>query len=124
MYPKKIQKPKAPAKKTDEHQEKKVRYKSLIINGARYRTMLTRKFKNRKNWAESDEKKIISFIPGTIIKVFSKAEQKVHEGDKMMILEAMKMQNTIYHPHNAKIKAIYVNEGDKIPKNFLILEYY
>lgn len=101
----------------------KTRYKSLVIDNEKYRTTYTGKFENRKKWIEPDEKKIFSFIPCTIIKVFVKEGQQVKKNDEMLILEAMKMQNTLYFPASGKIKKVNVKEGDKVPKGFLIAEY-
>ena len=51
--------------------EKKIdNLKSLAVESGKYRTLLTRKFENRKKWEYPDEKKILSFIPGTILKIF------------------------------------------------------
>ncbi len=105
-------------------QNSKLRYKSLIIDSEKYRTTFTRKFENRHRWIEPDEKKIISFIPCTIIKVFVKEGQAVNRNDEMLVLEAMKMQNTLYFPYSGKISKVYIKAGDKIPKGFVIAEYY
>jgi biotin carboxyl carrier protein len=109
--------------KQENNLNKKVRYKSLVIDNEKYRTTYTRKFENRKNWIKPDEKKIISFIPCTIIKVFVNEGQEVKKNDEMLVLEAMKMQNTLYFPASGIIRKVHVKAGDKIPKGFLIVEY-
>ena len=101
----------------------KVRFKSLIIDSGKYRTILTGKFEKRKRWIKPDEKKIISFIPCTIIKIFIKEAEEVNKNDEMLVLEAMKMQNTLYFPYSGKISKVNVKVGDKIPKGFIIAEY-
>ncbi len=102
----------------------KVRYSSLMLQeqGAKYKTLLTEKYKNRPKWEEPDPKKISSEIPGTVIKVYVEEGQKVKEGDLMMVLEAMKMKNKIYFPIDGTVKKIYVTEEEKIPKNHLMIE--
>ena len=66
-------KPKKVAKKdTDSIKEAvapKPRYNTLCIDGVKYKTLLTEKFKNRKKWEEPDPKKIYSEIPGTVIDI-------------------------------------------------------
>ena len=100
----------------------KIRCKSLIIDGTKYRTRLNHKFENRRSWAYPDPKKVTSSIPGTVIKIFVEEGQEVKEGDQMLILEAMKMKNRIMFHADGNIKSIHVSEGEKIPKDFLMLE--
>ncbi|KPK87047.1 MAG: hypothetical protein AMS27_03525 [Bacteroides sp. SM23_62_1] len=94
----------------------------MIIEGAKYRTFLNRKFENRKKWYIPDPKKIISYIPGTVVKLFVHEGQQVVKGDVILILEAMKMKNRIVFSRSGKVKAVNVVEGDKVPKNFLMVE--
>jgi len=94
----------------------------LNIDGTHYRTRLTGKFKNRTAWDKPDDKKLLSFIPGTINKVFVEKGQKVKKGEKVVILEAMKMQNKILISRDGVIKRVYVKEGQILPKGGLILE--
>lgn len=102
----------------------KVRYNSLVIQeqGARYKTLLTEKYKNRKKWEQPDFRKIKSLIPGTVIKIHVTEGQKVKEGDLMMVLEAMKMKNKIYFPIDGTVKKIYVSENERVPKGYLMIE--
>jgi biotin carboxyl carrier protein len=111
---------KASASKKEE--ESKVRFKTLVVNDDKYRTLLTEKYKNRKKWEEPDFKKILSEIPGTVIKVYVEEGQKVKEGDLMMVLEAMKMKNKIYFSIDGTVKKIYVSENEKVPKRHLMIE--
>lgn len=94
----------------------------LNIDGTNYKTYLTGKFENRTVWDKPDDKKLLSFIPGTIIKVFVEKGQKVKKGEKVVILEAMKMQNKILIPMDGVVKQVHVQEGQTLPKGALILE--
>ena len=100
----------------------KVRYRSLVINGTKYRTQLNYKFEKRKTWQSPDPRKISSAIPGTVIKIYVEQGQEVKAGEQMLILEAMKMKNRIVFHTGGTVKALYVKEGEKIPKDFLMLE--
>ncbi len=102
--------------------ESSPRFKTLNIDGTHYKTNLTSKFENRKKYTIPDAKKIISVIPGTIVKVFVKEGQKVKRGDNIMILEAMKMQNRIKSPRPGVIKCIKVKEREKVAKGVLMME--
>ena len=41
-------------------EDKKIRYKSLMIDGTKYRTTLTKKYENREPWVKSEKTKIES----------------------------------------------------------------
>lgn len=96
--------------------------KDLIIQGAIYKTTFTKKFENRVNYETPNENLIYSFIPGTIIDIFVKTRQKVKEGETLLLLEAMKMENQIRMPFNGEIVKIHIQKGETIPNRHLILE--
>ncbi len=62
-------------------------------------------------------------MPGTIIGLQVEKGQTVKEGDTLLILEAMKMENTILCPKNTVIKEIYVTPGDTVDKNKLLIDF-
>ena len=96
-------------------------FQSLVVEDVKYKTRLTKKFLNRKPYEPVDPKKVLSFIPGTIKKVYTQKGKKVRAGDKLVDLEAMKMLNTIFAHENGTIADIYIKEGDMVPKNQLLL---
>lgn len=98
-------------------------FQSLIIEDVKYKTRLTKKFANRKNYEPKDPKKVVSFIPGTIKKIYVSKGKKVKMGDKLLDVEAMKMINTIFVDTNNTIAEIFVKEGEMVPKNYLLLQY-
>ena len=100
----------------------KPKFKTLNIDETHYKTNLTSKFENRKKYVVPDAKKVISVIPGTIVKVCVKEGQKVKRDDNIIILEAMKIQNRIKSPRPGVIKIIKVKAGEKIAKGVLMLE--
>ncbi|SDK87870.1 biotin/lipoyl-containing protein [Natronincola ferrireducens] len=53
-------------------------------------------------------------LPGNVWKVLVKEGQEVKEGDVLIILEAMKMENEIYAPANGTIAAVHVAEGASV----------
>lgn len=102
---------------------KKIRCKTLVIHGGKYKTTFTRKFENRKVWIKANPKEIYSFIPGTITELKVKVGDKVKAGEKMLVFEAMKMLNSMTCPQDGFIKTVNIKVGDKIPKGFLMLEF-
>jgi len=97
--------------------------KTLIIDNIKYRTRLTQKFLKRNHFKPTDPKKVLSFIPGAIKKVNVKVGSRVKINDRLMELEAMKMNNYILSPLNGIVKKVYVKAGDKVPKAFVLLEF-
>ncbi|MDR0798842.1 MAG: acetyl-CoA carboxylase biotin carboxyl carrier protein subunit [Dysgonamonadaceae bacterium] len=53
-------------------------------------------------------------LPGTIIDIFCKAGDAVSQGQKLLVLEAMKMENVINADRNGVIKEVKVNKGDSV----------
>lgn len=100
----------------------KKEWKNLIIQGAVYKTTYTWKYENRVKWEAPNPNHIYSFIPGTIIDIFVKPRDKVKEGQTLLLLEAMKMQNQVRMPFDGEIVKIFVKRDDVIPKKHLMLE--
>jgi len=105
-----------------EEQEKKTSYKSLLIENIRYKTLLTKKYQGTKAYTRKDIKKVTAFIPGTITKVYVKKNKRVKVGDKLLVLEAMKMRNDIISPIDGVIKQINVKEGMRVTKKDILVE--
>ena len=58
--------------------------------------------------------KVDSPMPGTILKVNVAAGQTVKEGDLLVILEAMKMENEIFAPHGGTVAQVLVEKGASV----------
>jgi biotin carboxyl carrier protein len=97
-------------------------YTPLLIDDAVYLTKTNRMYDSRKPYHPTDPRKITSFMPGNIQEVFVSAGDGVEEGDKLCILEAMKMKNIIIAPMKGVVKAINVNVGERVPKNHVLIE--
>jgi pyruvate carboxylase len=89
---------------------------------AEYKTQLTRKFKNRKKWSPPNKNHILSVIPGTILEIKVKENQRIMEGEILLILDAMKMANRIIMPFEGIVKKIHVQVGDTVPKHHIMVE--
>ena len=109
--------------KSNQPQVNKTGLKKLVIQGDTYMTRLTRKYMGRQKWIKPDQKKVKSFIPGTVRQVLVKPGDRVKAGDKILVLEAMKMMNTIYAPLSGKIKSVLIKEGDRLPKGSVMIEF-
>lgn len=62
-------------------------------------------------------------MPGMVIKVFVTPGSEVAEGDPLIILEAMKMENTLKSPGSGIIKAIEVVEGQAVDKGQVLIKF-
>ena len=58
--------------------------------------------------------KVESPMPGTILKVNVKVGDSVDEGQTVIMLEAMKMENEIVAPKAGTVASIDVNQGDSV----------
>ena len=57
---------------------------------------------------------IVAPMPGTILKVNVKAGDAVKEGQVLVVLEAMKMENEILAPKNGTITQVVVAKGSNV----------
>ena len=61
-------------------------------------------------------------MPGLIIKIPVEVGNEVKKGDKIIIIEAMKMENAIASPISGIIKTINTAEGKSVEKEELLIE--
>jgi len=71
--------------------------------------------------AEKKQGDLTSPIPGKVSAIFIQKGQYVKEGERLMVLEAMKMNNYVYAPHDGKIETIHVKIGDAVEDDQLLL---
>ncbi|MES2863215.1 MAG: biotin/lipoyl-containing protein [Bacteroidota bacterium] len=62
-------------------------------------------------------------MPGLILEVCVAVGQEVAENEPLLILEAMKMENTLVSPRSGKIKAIAVEKSNAVEKGQLLIEF-
>lgn len=65
--------------------------------------------------------KVTANIPGKVVTVEVTVGQEVEEGQVVMILEAMKMQNEIQAPVSGTVTEIHCEEGQSIEANVPLL---
>jgi biotin carboxyl carrier protein len=106
--------------KKDKNEEQ---FDEFYIENSVYFTRIPDYYKNRETYKPLNEKVLLAFIPGTIREMEVKVGDVVEMGDRLMILEAMKMNNEVKALLAGKVKAILVKEGDMVRKNQLIVEF-
>ena len=88
---------------------------SIKVDGSKGGSLSPRKKKGARKAKRSGV--VSSSIPGKIISISVSQDEFVSEGDVIMILEAMKMQNEIQAPISGKITELNCEPGDSIEAN-------
>ncbi len=60
---------------------------------------------------DSGEGAVVAQMPGTIVDIDVNVGDKVTKGQKLLVLEAMKMENEIVSPHDGTVSEIFVAVG-------------
>lgn len=75
----------------------------------------------RKGADEKQPDKIVSPMPGKVVKIPVKAGDRLQAGDIVVVIEAMKMQSNYKVNSECVVKEIFVNEGDSVNSNQVIM---
>ncbi len=65
---------------------------------------------------------VLAIMPGKIIRVMVEVGQTVEEGEPVCVLEAMKMENELNARQGGTVKAVYVQTGDDVEKDQVLVE--
>ena len=68
-------------------------------------------------------KEIKAPMPGLVVSIEVEIGQEVSEGDSVLILEAMKMENVLKSPVDGKIKSIKIKQSQTVEKNEILIEF-
>lgn len=60
-------------------------------------------------------------MPGTVLDIPVKVGDAVKSGDTLIVLEAMKMENAIVAPKDAKITAVHVTKGQSVESGAVLV---
>jgi acetyl-CoA/propionyl-CoA carboxylase, biotin carboxylase, biotin carboxyl carrier protein len=69
------------------------------------------------------DKAIKAPMQSTVVKLAVAVGDKVVEGDQILVLEAMKMEQSITSPRNGAIKAVKVAVGETVPSGTVLIEF-
>lgn len=98
----------------------------VMMNGRLYETQVLDErallMAQRKGGLGNNSGEVNSPMPGLIVKVSVENDQNVHQGQTVVILESMKMQNELKAPISGTVTAIYVEAGQSVDKNALLIE--
>jgi biotin carboxyl carrier protein len=62
-------------------------------------------------------------MPGSILDVIVSEGDEVNEGDKLLVLEAMKMENVIKSPGEGKVSKIHISAKENVEKNQVLISF-
>jgi len=98
---------------------------SVQVNGKIFDLKMVSEFKSLQEKMRGTEISgagtIVAKMPGKIIKVLANVGDEVHDGEAVLIMEAMKMENELRAPSKGKIKEIRVKEGDNVEAGTLLV---
>lgn len=60
-------------------------------------------------------------IPGLVVKVLTELEEEVEEGQPLVILEAMKMENELRSPKAGVVKKVDAIAGQRVEQNDILI---
>jgi glutaconyl-CoA/methylmalonyl-CoA decarboxylase subunit gamma len=72
--------------------------------------------------AKSASYQVKAPLPGTIMQIFAKVGDKVKRNDRLLIYEAMKMENNLVAEKDGEIKAVKVKSGDNVMQGDILFE--
>ncbi|CAB4552712.1 unannotated protein [freshwater metagenome] len=82
-----------------------------------------RKVSSHHSSSGSSDKSIKAPMQSTVVKLAVAAGDKVVEGDQILVLEAMKMEQSISSPRDGVIKAVKVSIGETVPSGTVLVEF-
>lgn len=101
----------------------------IIINNNTYSVQLKDRFDELLHdlgmdaGSSSKDNDVKAPMPGRVLEILVKEGDAVSEGDGLIVLEAMKMENIIKSTREGVLKHIQAAEGDSVEKNAVLLSY-
>ena len=72
--------------------------------------------------APAGDTTVVAPLPGTITQILVKVGQQVKAGDTVVMMEAMKMENSITAEYDGTVKAILVQQGSQVQSGEALVE--
>lgn len=64
---------------------------------------------------------VLAPLAGKVLDLLVQVGSKVEEDDELVIIEALKMENTVYAPSSGTVKEIRVKKGDSVADEEVLL---
>jgi acetyl-CoA/propionyl-CoA carboxylase, biotin carboxylase, biotin carboxyl carrier protein len=82
-----------------------------------------RKISSHHGSSGAGDKLIKAPMQSTVVKLAVSAGDKVVEGEQLLVLEAMKMEQSISSPRDGVIKAVKIAVGETVPSGTVLIEF-
>lgn len=93
-------------------------YKNQIKNLS---TLALEKILEKTSSHKAKNPLIKSPMPGLVIKINTEVGATVNKGDKLIVVEAMKMENALATPFDGVVKSISIKEGQAVEKDAVLI---
>lgn len=101
----------------------------IFIDGYSFETevldqtiLMLRSFAKSRDEGVSGQFKLRAPMPGLVVKVLTSEGENVNKGDKLVIIEAMKMENALSTPISGIVQKVFVQEGQTVEKDAILVE--
>jgi pyruvate carboxylase len=84
---------------------------------------LTAKSTKKTNRKASKENEIGAPLPGKLSSILVKEGYNIKSSDTLFVIEAMKMETNVSADSDGKVKKIYLNAGDMVEQDDLVIEF-
>ncbi|MCX7908790.1 MAG: acetyl-CoA carboxylase biotin carboxyl carrier protein subunit [Ignavibacteria bacterium] len=84
--------------------------------------LLLRSFAAKEEGEQKGQVKVRAPMPGLVVKVLVGEGAQVKKGDKVVIIEAMKMENALASPISGFVQKVFVQEGQTVEKDATLVE--
>lgn len=64
---------------------------------------------------------VLAPLAGKVLDILVEVGAKVEEDDELIVIEALKMENTVYAPGAGTVKEIKVKKGDSVEDEAVLL---
>ena len=102
---------------------------TIKINGNKYQVSVKDKFDallkslGLENLNSAKVNELKAPMPGLVLDIRVKEGDEIKQGDPLLVLEAMKMENILKCPADVKIKKINVNKAQAVEKNQVLISF-
>lgn len=77
----------------------------------------------KRGEGEKQQEKLLAPMPGRVVKIPVSVGQELKAGDTVMVLEAMKMQNSYTVSEDCRVKEILVQEGEAVKNDQVLMSF-
>ena len=98
--------------------------RDLVVGRERTRVSVAERRVNsaRAGTAGAGDTVVRAPMPGRVLELSVAAGQTVERGQRLIVVEAMKMENEVLAERAGTVKRVHVNQGDTVERNAVLVE--